>query len=127
METAKAAMNRVQRKYNPGLPGRIESQGHGRYIVESFRNSGEFYAVDLEENTCSCPHSIYRNAADCKHRAWARFHSYKSARAKAETMDLETLKAAFSNFRIHYRPEIREAIEFAIFAKERKTASILAA
>lgn len=106
--------------YHPGTPGEVIPQGHGRYIVESFRNSGEFYAVDLNENTCSCPHTEYRHADDCKHRRQARFTAYLETREKAMGMDVADLKTAL--FLNDYRPEVREAIDWVVCAKERETA-----
>src|SRR5690349_17368658 len=93
IETARAALEAVQRKhgkgrgYDPGLPGRVIPEGHGRYLVESFKNSDHWYSVDLNERTCTCPNFIYRRPeAGCKHLHLAAFESYKAARTKAERL-----------------------------------------
>lgn len=62
--------------YDPGQAGEIRFLGNGCFEVESFRDSGASYAVDIREGTCSCPHHLYRIAPkreagyiveDCKH------------------------------------------------------------
>jgi hypothetical protein len=123
MKTATPTQPRTTRKsYDPGQPGQIKPQGNAIYLVESFRNSGDFYAVDLAENTCSCPHSVNRNAADCKHRRAARLQAFKDAKAKAQSLDLDTLKNVLL-FKDH-RPEVTEAIEYVIWERERGAALI---
>jgi uncharacterized Zn finger protein len=108
--------------YDPGVPGRIEPEGNARYLVEAFRNPGDWYSVDLAENTCTCPHSTHRNAADCKHRRAARLQAFKDAKVKAQSLDLDTLKnlLLFKD----YRPEVTEAIEFTLWERERGAALI---
>jgi hypothetical protein len=94
-------------------------QGNGRYIVQSFKNREESYSVDLNENTCSCPHSIRRNADDCKHRQVARQRAYEEARRKAAKVALDDLRnLLLFNYEDSNRPEICEALDYAIWERE---------
>lgn len=77
METATQKESKAKKAYDPGKPGEIIPHGNGLFTVESFRNSGEYYTVDTEHHTCSCPHFCYRiapaleageNPDPCKHQ-----------------------------------------------------------
>ena len=52
--------------YDPGTPGEILTLGRNHFAVESFREGGVHYSVDLEAGTCSCPDHLYRRR-ECKH------------------------------------------------------------
>ena len=47
----------------------------GAVYVQSERTQGQFYAVDLDAGTCSCPAATFRPGRSCKHvkraSAWA--------------------------------------------------------
>jgi len=96
-----ATATKTRKSYNPGKPGAIIPEGNGRFIVESFRNEGESYSVDLVEWTCTCPHFINRlavaaepdeNAVPCKHIRAAEDASYVKALGIAHNLPVETLR-----------------------------------
>lgn len=51
----------------------IRLHAPGQYAIDSESRDAS-YIVDLKANTCSCPHSTYRQAPDCKHRQAVRAH-----------------------------------------------------
>jgi hypothetical protein len=114
-------MKTQTRKYDPGTKGRIIPEGNGRFTVQSFRDRVDDYSVDLNEATCTCGHFIHRGV-ECKHQKAARLEAYKIARAKAETLPLETLKILLAVK--EYRPEVKEAVEFTIWEREKGAALI---
>jgi hypothetical protein len=111
-------MKTQTRKYDPGSKGEIIPQGNGVYFVQSFRNREEGYTVDLNENSCSCPHTEKRNAADCKHRRAARQRAYEETRQKAERQSLDTLRSLLLFNADSPREEIKEALDYAIYHRE---------
>lgn len=56
--------------YDKGKATAVTPIGQERYTVESFRGEERSYLVDLQANSCSCPHYQRRLAGtkeDCKH------------------------------------------------------------
>jgi uncharacterized Zn finger protein len=121
---ATTTATKTRKPYDPGQPGKIEPEGNGRYRVESFKHSGDFYLVDLNENSCSCPHTEKRNAADCKHRCAARQKAYEETRQKAERQSLDTLRSLLLFNADSPREEIKEALDYAIYHREQAARTI---
>lgn len=121
---AKAAQENAQRKrrkgYDPGRPGRVVALGEGRYRVESFRQSGVWYDVDLNRDLCTCPDAQFRNPeGGCKHAHRAAYESFKAAREKAREVDTATLNnLLLSKYSESYRPEEAEAIRYELHFRE---------
>jgi hypothetical protein len=118
-----APKKRTRKPYNPGTVGEVIPEGHGRYIVQSFRDRGDFYSVDLndgENGSCTCPHTLKRDAQTCKHREAARMKAYQEAREKAESVDLDALRnLLLFKYSEGNRPEIAEALSVEIHYRER--------
>lgn len=108
-------MNNKRAPYDPGVAKGIKSLGYGCYEVESFREEGFSYRVDLNRNRCTCAHSSFREAADCKHRAAARAEARRLTLATAMSLTYAQLRKHID--RTDLRPEIRDAIETAYWNK----------
>lgn len=107
-------------RYNPGAPGRIQPEGNGRFMIESFRDSDHFYSVDLNEGetgSCSCPDHIFRHR-ECKHLRIARYEVFKSVKEKARSLAHSALEALLQKYQGSNRPEIEEAIRYSLWERE---------
>lgn len=109
----------MKQTYNPGTKGYIKSEGKGCYTVQSFRNNEEDYRVNLNAGTCSCPDHQFRQR-ECKHIKAAKQEAYNNTVQIAQTQTLENLQTALFVNAGTYREEVKEAISFVIYHKEKE-------
>ena len=101
--------------YDPGTAGTIRFCGHDEAEVQSFRDRGTFYLVNLRALRCSCPDSTKRDRA-CKHVDAALAESTRRALRAASSLTILELRRHLS--RPDLRPEVKCAIACMI---ERRT------
>lgn len=99
------------RRYDPGQPKAVHSEGNGRFTVQSFRDPSIQYRVNLAAQTCTCPHHTVRKA-HCKHLSRAETESYAIAMSKARHLPFEELKR--QSEREDLRPEVKAAIKYVM-------------
>ena len=110
------AAEKPRKTYDPGTPGEIRHMGDLQFAVQSFRDEESWYAVDLRNGTCTCPHGTLRDPKDgCKHYRQAKAEHLNMVREKARTMTAAQLRACLSRY--SYRPEVEDAIKEVIFEK----------
>jgi predicted nucleic acid-binding Zn finger protein len=72
-------------KYDAGQANGVRRLSDGRWAVDSFRGGEECYVVDLQAETCTCPHYTARLAGSggkCKHLLAVREQSRFEVRLK---------------------------------------------
>jgi hypothetical protein len=108
--------------YDKGSIGQVLPLGHGRYRVESFKERGSFYEVDLNPSTfnCSCPFHKKKLVeewgkgkmldVECKEK------SKQLAYEKAMRMEPEEIRHYLQNFT--HRPEVSVGMNEALRQQE---------
>jgi hypothetical protein len=114
----------IPQRYDPGQPAAIRHDGGPRFAVQSFRNPEDWYTVDREAGTCSCPDFAYRGDPSgrtryrCKHMKALEARLPELAAAQARRMPTPALRAALS--RDDVSPAARDALSRELFARARK-------
>jgi hypothetical protein len=108
---------KTRKSYDPGRPGETRHLGGRQFAVQSFRNPEDWYVVDLDHGTCSCPHFEKRvgpalDAGEeidrCKHFRLAQAAQLRVIREKAQSMSPARIREALRRY--SYRPEVEGTI-----------------
>lgn len=122
---ATATKTRSARKpYDPGQPGEVTRIGRNHYRVESFREAGHFYSVDLGPTvaSCTCEHYQCRiapqleqgeGAQECKHATAARGESRRLMSERARSLPAAELRRHWN--RADLSPEVKDLIDEVLF------------
>jgi hypothetical protein len=112
-----ATAQKLRKEYDPGTPGVIRLHGpylQGVFLVDSFHEEGVTYQVDLNENTCTCPHHLHRSAI-CKHLRAAWEESARMARYICRHLSLPKLRQQL--IREDLRSEVLQSVRQVIWER----------
>src|SRR5438046_997784 len=111
--------HKPRKPYDPGSAGEVARIGRHHYRVESFREAGVFYSVDISPAvaSCTCRHYETRiapaleqgeGAKECKHGEAARQESRRLMVERARAMKATELRRHLD--REDLKPEVRELV-----------------
>jgi len=75
--------------YDPGTATIPVKVAPGVYSIDSFRGETKSYLVDLNQNSCNCPHwreRIAGTSGQCKHQKAARAAQFTELLEKAQAL-----------------------------------------
>lgn len=77
--------------YDRGQAAGITKIAPGQYAVDSWREEGTTYIVQLDTEACSCPLNS-RTGTSCKHIKQARAYRFQQITEKAKSLPTERLE-----------------------------------